>query len=177
MGRLALGNRAVLRKAPPTHWRKIERNRLFGFQRGVPFAKVSTRCQVDRTVPHWYGIPRTRPGNGTFALPPHDGFGQPLTIASTHEVMPIADYSVLPVDRGTPARDGRRSADLYSVNTVSPNATFSPENAMKGADPCEPTPSIKLQDAASLLPGAGAAADRDLSVNLHDLSIRSRSEP
>lgn len=81
--------------------------------------------------------------------------------------MPIADYSVLPVNRGTPARDGRRSADLYSVNTVSPNATFSPENAMKGADPCEPTPSIKSQDAASLLA---------LSEGLHGLSIRSRSE-
>ena len=116
---------------------------------------VSERCPTDPanwgTPTRRCGTPENPSGNGTYALPPHDGFGQPLTIASTHEVMPIADYSVLPVDRGTPARDGRRSADLYSVNTVSPNATFSPENAMKGADPCEPTPSIKSQDAASLL--------------------------
>jgi hypothetical protein len=47
--------------------------------------------------------------------------------------------------------DHLRSADLYSLNTVSPNTTFSPENAMRGADPCEPTPLIESQDAASLL--------------------------
>jgi hypothetical protein len=28
----------------------------FGFQRGAPFAKVSTRCHVDRNVPHLPGV-------------------------------------------------------------------------------------------------------------------------